>query len=137
MRYRRVVDHLEPYPLPVETVATPDGTPLSEVTFEAFREGRLAATELRATPDTLRRQAAVARAAGRSPLAANLERAAELASVPDALILEVYTALRPGRATGADLEAHAARLEQEFGAAAVASFVREAASIAHERQRRA
>ena len=133
MRYRRVVDHLEPYPLPVETVTTPDGTQLAEVTFAAFREGRIAASELRATPDTLRRQAAVARGAGREPLAANLERAAELALVPDALILEIYTALRPGRATGAALEGYAMRLEQEFGAAEVAAFVREAASVARER----
>ena len=57
MRYRRVVDPVEPYPLPVESVTTPDGTPLAEVTFAAFREGRIAATELRATPQTLRRQA--------------------------------------------------------------------------------
>ena len=137
LRYRRLVDHVEPYPLPVESVATPDGTPLAEVTFAAFREGRLAATELRATPHTLRRQAAVARAAGRAPLAANLERAAELAPVPDALVLEVYTALRPGRATGSELEGLAARLEHEFGAVAVAAFVREAAAVAQQRERRA
>ncbi len=137
MRYRRVVDPVEPYPLPVESVTTPDGTPLAEVTFAAFREGRIAAAELRATPQTLRRQAAVARGAGREPLAANLERAAELARVPDALILEIYTALRPGRATAAELEAYAVQLEGEFEAADVAAFVREAASVARERGRHA
>ena len=137
MRYRRVVDPVEPYPLPVESVTTPDGTPLAEVTFAAFREGRIVAAELRATPQTLRRQAAVARGAGREPLAANLERAAELARVPDALILEIYTALRPGRATAAELEAYAVQLEGEFEAADVAAFVREAASVARERGRHA
>ena len=125
------------YPLPVETVTTPDGTPLAEVTFAAFREGRIAAAELRATPQTLRRQAAVARGTGREPLAANLERAAELARVPDTLILEIYTALRPGRASAAELEAYAVQLEGEFEAADVAAFVREAASVARERGRHA
>ena len=137
MRYRRVVDPVEPYPLPVESVTTPDGTPLAEVTFAAFREGRIASSELRATPQTLRRQAAVARGAGREPLAANLERAAELARVPDTLILEIYTALRPGRATAAELEAYAVQLEGEFEAADVAAFVREASSVARERGRHA
>ena len=137
VRYRRVVDHVEPYPLPVDTVATPDGTPLAEVTFAAFREGRIAASELRATPATLRRQAAVARGEGREALAANLERAAELALVPDELILEIYTALRPGRSTDAALEAYAVQLEGEHGASGVAAFVREAAAVARERGRRA
>ena len=49
-------------------------------------------------------QAEVALAAGRTQLAESLERAAELAAVPDELLLEVYTALRPRRATAAELE---------------------------------
>ena len=48
-------------------------------------------------------QAAVAFAAGRTQLAESLERAAELAAVPDELLLEVYTALRPHRSTAAEL----------------------------------
>ena len=64
-------------------------------------QARSAPSEIRATPATLRLQAEVARAAGRTQLAENLERAAELAAVPDDLLLEVYTALRPRRATAA------------------------------------
>ena len=45
-------------------------------------------------------QSQVARAAGREPLAASLERAAELAAVPDDLLLAVYTALRPRTSDG-------------------------------------
>ena len=52
-----------------------------------------------------------ARRAG-TQLAENLERAAELAAVPDDLLLAVYTALRPGRATAAELEEWAARLDE-------------------------
>ncbi len=82
-----------------DLVATPGGLPLSEVTLAAARDGRLDGGQIRATPETLRLQAEVARAAGRRQLAENLERAAELAAVPDGAILEVYTALRPRRST--------------------------------------
>jgi propanediol dehydratase small subunit len=88
---------------------------------------------MRATPETLRRQADVARAAGRSQLAENLERAAELAAIPDEELLEIYTALRPHRSTAAELEAWAGKLEQ-LGASRTASFVREAASVYGERR---
>ena len=86
----------------------------------------------RATPATLRLQADVARAAGRTQLAESLARAAELAAVPDDLLLEIYTALRPGRATAADLEAWASRLDG-FDAVATAAFIREAAAAYAER----
>jgi len=115
-----------------ELVTTPSGTPLAEVTLDAVRAGRVSRDDIRATPETLRRQAAVARAAGREALAENLERAAELAGVPDHLLLDVYTALRPGRATGPELEAWAARLE-EHEAVRTAAFVREAAAVYEER----
>ena len=66
------------------------------------------------------------------PLAASLERAAELAAVPDDLLLAVYTALRPRRATAVQLENWAAQLES-YGAARTAGFVREAAGAYAER----
>jgi propanediol dehydratase small subunit len=115
-----------------ELVTTPSGVPLDEITLAAAREGRLDGSEMRATPETLRLQAEVARAAGRTQLAESLERAAELASVPDDLLLEVYTALRPRRATAAELETWAERLEG-LGATATAAFVREAAAVYEER----
>ena len=65
-----------------DLVETPSGLPLDEVTLEAARAGTLVAADVRATSATLRRQAEVARAAGRRQLADNLERAAELAGVP-------------------------------------------------------
>jgi propanediol dehydratase small subunit len=115
-----------------ELVTTPAGTPLQEVTLEAAREGRLTGAEIRATPATLRLQADVARAAGRSQLAENLERAAELAVIPEPELLELYTALRPRRSTVAELEAWAARLEAR-DAPRTAAFVREAAAAYAER----
>jgi propanediol dehydratase small subunit len=115
-----------------DLVTTPGGVPLRDVTLEAARAGGLGSDEMRATPDTLRLQAEIARGAGRTQLAENLERAAELALVPDDLLLEAYTALRPGRATSAELEAWAVRLEG-FDAVKTAAFVREAAAVYAER----
>ena len=66
-----------------DLVETPSGLALDEVTLEAAQAGTLVAADLRATAATLARQAAVARAAGRRQLADNLERAAELAGVPE------------------------------------------------------
>jgi propanediol dehydratase small subunit len=129
------LDPTRDYPLGArrpDLVTTPSGAPLDAVTLEAARAGRLSADDVRATPGTLRLQAEIARAAGRTQLAANLERAAELAVVPDELLLEIYTALRPGRASADELEAWATRLEG-FGATSAASFVREAAAAYADR----
>lgn len=123
------------YPLGTQRpdlVSTPGGLPLASVTLEALRAGEIDAAEIRATPETLRLQAEVARGAGRAPLADNLERAAELAGVPDELLLDVYTALRPRRATATELEEWAGRLEG-YGARLTAASVREAAVVYAER----
>ena len=128
-------DPTSDYPLGTrrpDLVSTPGGIPLAGLTLEALRSGALAADEIRATPETLRMQAAVALAAGRTQLAESLERAAELAAVPDELLLEVYTALRPHRSTAAELEEWASGLEA-LGAAKTAAFVREAAVVYAER----
>jgi propanediol dehydratase small subunit len=110
-----------------DLVSTPSGLALDDVTLQALREGRLAWEDLRATPETLRRQSAVALAAGRPSLADNLARAAELATIAGESVLEIYTALRPHRSTAEELEGWAARLVDELGAPLTASFVREAA----------
>jgi propanediol dehydratase small subunit len=122
------LDPSRDYPLGTmrpDLVRTPGGIPLAELSLHGER---VDASELRATPETLRLQADVARAAGRSQLADNLLRASELANVPDETILEIYTALRPGRSTAAELEGWAAQLES-MQAAATAAFVREAVHV--------
>lgn len=128
-------DPTSDYPLGTrrpDLVSTPGGIPLAGLTLAAVRSGELAPDEIRATPETLRMQAAVALAAGRTQLAESLERASELAALPDGLLLEVYTALRPHRATAAELEEWAVRLEAQ-GASKTAAFVREAAVAYAER----
>jgi len=129
-------DPIGDYPLGLrrpDLVSTPSGHTLGDVTLDAVRAGRLGREDIRATPETLRRQAEVARAAGRKPLADNLARAAELASVPAETILEIYTALRPHRSTGVELEAWAQRLEAEWTAPLTAAFVREAREVYERR----
>jgi propanediol dehydratase small subunit len=108
-----------------ELVRTPGGIALDELDLHGER---VEAAELRVTPDTLRMQAAVARSSGREQLADNLLRAAELAPLPDETILEIYSALRPGRSTAAELEAWAVRLDG-WQAPGTAAFVREAAQV--------
>jgi propanediol dehydratase small subunit len=125
-------DPTRDYPLGLarpDLVTTPSGVRLADLSLDA---PDLDASELRATPDTLRLQAEVARAAGRSQLADNLLRAAELATVPDETILEIYTALRPRRSTAGQLEDWAAKLES-WNAPVTADFVREASHVYRER----
>ena len=120
------------YPLGSERpdlVTTPGGLAFETLTLHGRETER---AELRATPETLRLQADVAAAAGRTQLADNLRRAAELAPLPDETILEIYTALRPRRSTAAELEGWAARLE-ELGAPLNAAFVRDALRVYGER----
>lgn len=129
-------DPLRDYPLGErrpDLVSTPSGRPLDELTLEAVRAGGLQTDDLRATPETLRRQSAVALAAGRRQLADNLARAAELATVPAETILEIYTALRPNRSSGEELDDWARRLESEWDAPLTAAFVREARDVYAER----
>jgi propanediol dehydratase small subunit len=128
-------DPTRDYPLGTrrpDLVSTPGGLALDDVTLEALSAGEVGAGEIRATPETLRLQAEVARAAGRPQLTESLERAAELAVVPEDVLLDVYTALRPGRATASELEEWALRLEGH-GAEKTAAFVRQAAAVYTER----
>ena len=120
-------DVLSRYPLGRErdAVRTPGGLLLTELVLD---DERVTPDELRATPETLRLQAEVAEASGRSALAANLRRAAELATLPQDAVLAIYTALRPRRSTAAELERWAVELA-DGGAPLTAAFVREAAEV--------
>jgi propanediol dehydratase small subunit len=108
------------------------GRPVEEITVEAAVRGELGPADVRIHPETLRRQADVAERHGNPELAENLRRAAELATLPDTEVLAIYEALRPRRATGAELESIAVRLEAG-GAQRCAALVREAAEIYGQR----
>lgn len=127
-----VFDPGSDYPLGAnrpDLVRTPGGIALDELELNG---AGVESAELRATPDTLRLQAEVARATGRTQLADNLLRAAELAPLPDETILEIYTALRPRRSSAEELAGWAERLDG-WNAPATAAFVREAAQVYAQR----
>ena len=94
--------------------------------------GDLSPADLRVHPETLRRQATVAEAHGNPQLGENLRRAAELTALPDAEVLAIYEALRPGRSTHAELTALAAVLEAAE-APLCAALLHEAAAVCERR----
>jgi propanediol dehydratase small subunit len=104
------------------------GREAASLRVEGVVGGELGPDDIRISPDTLRHQADVARAHGNPQLAANFERAAELAAFEEGEILALYEMLRPGRVTGAELRAKADLLESR-GAPICAAFVREAATV--------
>lgn len=101
------------------------GRPVEEITLDALRAGRLTPDDVRIHPGTLEHQARVAEEHANPQLAANLRRAAELTALPDARVVAIYEALRPGRSTLAELVAIADELESA-GAVANAALVWEA-----------
>lgn len=119
------------YPLATnrpDLVRTPSGLPLDELTIDQLFRGSIPDGDFRATPQTLRMQADVARSTDLPQLADNLDRAAELAIIPDEVILEIYTALRPGRSSAAELADWADLIETTYQAPSIARLVREAAA---------
>ena len=106
------------------------GRPLLEITADAD----LSMADLQISAETLRAQAAVARAAGYARLAENLARAAELTTVPNAEVLRMYNLLRPGRSTYAELMALAATLEDQYAAVECGRLVRQAAEVYRARR---
>jgi len=112
-----------------EHIRAGSGRSLPEITEAAAQAGELSMADLQISAETLRAQAQVARAAGYETLAGNLARAAELTVVPNDEVLRMYSYLRPGRATEAQLLAMAQALEKQYHALECARLVREAAAV--------
>jgi propanediol dehydratase small subunit len=110
------------------------GKALEEITLDGLLAGAVTLDDLRITPEALRHQAGIARAASRATLAANFERAAELVDVPQEFVMEVYELLRPGRSTTGEPLREAARvLRETWKAVRMAEFVEEAAELYERR----
>ncbi|WP_119392740.1 diol dehydratase small subunit [Taklimakanibacter lacteus] len=111
-----------------DNVRTATGLSLTDMTLDAVIKGKVTASDVAITPETLRLQAEVARSAGRDRLALNLERAAELARVPQEVLMSTYELLRPGRTESSHaLRERARALREQFGAIQIAGFLEEAA----------
>ena len=110
------------------------GLSLEELTLERVAAGDITMDDLRITPQSLSRQAEIARAAGRPTLALNLERAAEMTALPQQVIMEIYELLRPGRAkSDAELITAAKLLREAYGTLKLAAFLEEAAEVYRRR----
>jgi propanediol dehydratase small subunit len=104
------------------------GRPVAELTLEAVRQGEIGLEDLRIHPETLERQATIAERHANPQLAENLRRSAELTRLGDDEVLAIYAALRPGRATPAELSALAESLADR-GLPRCAALVAEAAEV--------
>lgn len=104
------------------------GKNVSEVTVESIRRGDITLDDVRIHPDTLVKQAQVARENGNPQLAENFLRAAELASLSDELVMGYYDALRPGRSTPTQLLEISNDLSK-LGAVKNAELFRQAADV--------
>ena len=116
-----------------DIVRTISGRTLDELNIEAVLAGELTAEDFRISGETLRCQADAAETAGYRQLAEKLRRAAELTRMSNQEVLDIYNALRPGRATYGRLISLADHLENDLNAIMTAALVREAAEVYLER----
>lgn len=99
-----------------------------EFTVEAAVDGKLRLSDLRMDPATLAHQAVIAERGGNPQLAENFLRAAELATMDDEEVMNLYEALRPHRSSAEQLEALRVSLEGR-GATRCAELVSQAAAV--------
>lgn len=117
-----------------ERIRTPGGHKLSELTLENVLAGKVTPRDVGITPQALRLQGEVANSVGRGCLAENLDRGAELATVPQDEIFATYELLRPGRARDKqELLDLAARYRTDHDASAIARLIEEAAEVYESR----
>jgi len=117
-----------------DLLKSPRGIPFSELTLENIESGKVAFEDFSISPEVLKMQGDIASAAGRSQIALNFARAAEMTKVPDDRILEMYNSLRPHRSTKDELLAMADELQNKYGATVCANFVKEAADVYQRRK---
>ena len=110
------------------------GKPLSSLMMESVINGNISMEDLCITPQALEQQAEIASSVGRSALASNLKRAAEMTRLSQSEVMAIYELLRPGRAVSKDnLLDVAQRLRNEQDAPLLADFVEEAARFYEKR----
>lgn len=128
--------NVDSYPLgekKPELIKTPTGIQFDDLTLEKLINGELNSKDLKIRPETLYMQADIAEAANRKAFARNLRRAAELISVEDEKILDIYNALRPNRSSKEELLAIAKDLDENYNATINAALIRNAAEVYEKR----
>lgn len=116
-----------------ELIKSISGKRIDEITLDAIVNGEIGERDIRISPETLELHAKLAEEQGRYQFAENMRRAAELCSIPDERILDIYDKLRPFRCTKEELLEIADELENKWHAKRNAELVREAAHHYAER----
>jgi propanediol dehydratase small subunit len=132
------LDDGKDYPLATkhpELVRSASGKRLEDVTLDKVVAGQISFDDVKISPETLEYQAQIAESVGRSRLAGNMRRAAEMTRIPDERLLEMYNALRPYRSTKQEMLNMAGELESKYGARVCSALVREAAEVYEKRGR--
>jgi propanediol dehydratase small subunit len=106
---------------------------IGNITLANVRLGRIGPNDLTIRRSTLMNQAQRADAEGYPQLARNFRRAAELTSVPNDALLEVYEKLRPYRATYYELLAMSQELAARYDAPETGEYIRQAAEVYREK----
>ena len=133
---KKNLNGIQDYPLGSkrkDLITTFTGKSLADITLTAIMNGEVTDPDIRISSDTLLLQAQIAEQTGRTCLAENFRRAAELCYLPDDKVLEIYNALRPFRCTKKELETIAEELEDHYQAVLNAKLVREASCAYQER----
>lgn len=124
------------YPLSkyeADSLKAKSGKAFADVTYEQLIGGSIQPGDLKTHEETLRRQAEVAYGAGKKQFGDNLMRAAEMASIPDEEVLEIYNLLRPNRTDKQTLLDTAKRVREDYGANNIAALIEEAAAVYEKR----
>lgn len=117
-----------------DRIRTPGGHKLSDLTLQNVLAGILTEQDLGISPEALQLQGEVARAVGRSCLAENFDRGAELTKVPQEEIFKTYELLRPGRAgTKQELLDLARSYRETYAAPNIAELIEDAAEVYERR----
>ncbi|ANZ61188.1 propanediol dehydratase [Secundilactobacillus paracollinoides] len=111
-----------------DLIKTPTGQSVNEITLENVVNGKVTAKDMRITPATLKLQGEIAANAGRPAIQRNMQRASELTSVPDDVVLNLYNSLRPFRSTKQELLDTAKDLRDKYHAPICAAWFEEAAT---------
>jgi propanediol dehydratase small subunit len=114
-----------------KTIRAASGRSTDDINLDTLDD--LNQEDLQIRGETLHHQAEVARQAGYTQLADNLQRAAELTHVPNDILLNMYESLRPRRSTYDELMQVADLLATTYAAPITAGFVREAAESYQKR----
>ncbi|WP_028783896.1 diol dehydratase small subunit [Thalassobacillus devorans] len=126
----------EDYPLGQnrpDLLYTPKEKAYNDLTLDAALHGEITSADLRISPKTLEMHAEISESLGRTQLAKNFRRAAEMINISDSCILEIYNSLRPNRSTKEELLMIADELEEEYAAKENAELIREAADVYERR----